>query len=87
MANEAFLMESGLAVAYTIVGGFVGVAMMAVAMRIIPGIVDKVTPNIDDEKEMLRGNLAVGTYVGLVTAAVILGLSVVVAAAIIAGLM
>jgi hypothetical protein len=87
MANEAFLMESGLAVAYTIIGGLVGVAMMAVAMRIIPGIVDKVTPNIDDEKEMLRGNLAVGTYVGLVTAAAILGLSVVVAAAIMAGLM
>ena len=76
-----------LAVAYTVLGGLLGMALMALSTLIIPKLVDRLTPSIDDEKEMLRGNLAVATYVGKVTQAVILGMSMIVAASIIAGLM
>jgi len=87
MAGESFLSQTGLAVAYTVMGGLLGMAMMSLAAFVIPRVVNKVTPNIDDEKEILRGNIAVGTYVGMVTAAVIIGMSIILAAAIIAGLM
>ena len=87
MAGESFLSQTGLAVAYTVMCGLLGMAMMSLAAFVIPRVVNKVTPNIDDEKEILRGNIAVGTYVGMVTAAVIIGMSIILAAAIIAGLM
>jgi hypothetical protein len=84
--SELFTGNVGLAVAYTILGGFLGIVLMSLSAFIIPKIVDKLTPAIDDEKEILRGNLAVATYVGKVTQAVILGVSIIVAAAIIAGM-
>jgi uncharacterized membrane protein YjfL (UPF0719 family) len=52
----------------------------------LPRLLDRMTPNIDEEKEIARGNTAVGEYFGRVTAAAIIGVSIVVAAAILGGL-
>jgi hypothetical protein len=68
-------------------GGVLGTVLLSLAAHIVPKIVDKVTPDIDDEKELLRGNVAVGVYTGMVTGAIIVGISMIVAASIIAGLM
>jgi hypothetical protein len=72
---------------YVIFGGVLGILILGFAAYIVPRIVDKITPRIDDEKELLRGNVAVGVYTGLITAAVILGISIIIAASIISGLM
>jgi ABC-type antimicrobial peptide transport system permease subunit len=76
-----------LAIIYTLIGSILGLIIMCAFTYIIPKIVDRLTPTIDDEKEILRGNLAVATYSGMITQAVIIGLSIIVASAIIAGIM
>ena len=50
------------AVFYTLVGGFLGLLLMVLAAFLVPKIVDRLTPAIDEEKEIARGNLAVATY-------------------------
>jgi hypothetical protein len=40
------------------------------------------TPNIDEDKEIARGNVAVAQYFGRVVAASIIGVSIVIAAAV-----
>jgi hypothetical protein len=87
MADMAFAANLGLGVGYTILCGILGMCLMGLAAFIIPKIVDRVTPDIDDEKELLRGNVAMGVYTGIITGAVILGIAIIVAASIIAGLM
>jgi len=87
MAIEALTWDIYLAVIYTLIGGLLGLILIGMATLIIPKIVDRLTPTIDDEKELLRGNLAVATYIGKVTQAVIIGVSIIIAAAIIAGVM
>jgi len=74
-------------VAYTIISAVAGLILLMLVSFMIPKLVDRITPNIDDEKEMLRGNIAVGNYVGLVTSSVIIGISLILAAAIIAAVM
>jgi uncharacterized membrane protein YjfL (UPF0719 family) len=75
-----------LSVVYTVLGGILGILMMGLAAFIVPKLVNALTPNIDEEKEILRGNLAVATYSGKITQAVIIGISIIIAAAIIAGI-
>jgi uncharacterized membrane protein YjfL (UPF0719 family) len=73
-------------VIYTVLGGVLGVLLMALSAFIVSRIVDLMTPRINDEKEIAKGNLAVATYVGQITQAVILGISIIIAAAIISGI-
>jgi hypothetical protein len=40
------------------------------------------TPQIDEEKEIIRGNIAVAQYFGRITSALILGFSIIIAVAI-----
>lgn len=75
-----------LSVVYVVVGGVLGIILMAISSVLIPRLIDRFTPNIDEDKEIARGNLAAATYFGLVTQAVIIGVAIIVAAAIIAGL-
>jgi hypothetical protein len=72
-------------VTYTLISGITGFVLLFLATYMVPRIIDRLTPAIDDQAEMIRGNLAVATYVGQVTQAVIVGVSIVIAAAIIAG--
>jgi cell division protein FtsW (lipid II flippase) len=75
----------GWAVIFAIVGGVVGIVMVLVASFILPHIIDRLTPNLDEEKEIARGNTAVAEYFGRVVAAGVIGVSIVVAAAVAAG--
>jgi hypothetical protein len=50
-------------------------------------VIDRLTPDIDEQKEIVRGNSAVAEYFGRLVSAAILGVSIVVAAAVLGGIM
>jgi uncharacterized membrane protein YjfL (UPF0719 family) len=77
----------GWSMVFSFIGGLVGMVLMLVASLIVPRLIDRLTPNIDEQKEIARGNSAVAEYFGRVVGAVILGLSIVVAAAVLGGVM
>jgi hypothetical protein len=83
--NET-LYNIGWAMVFSIVGGLIGMAMVIASSLILPGLIDRMTPNIDEQKEIARGNTAVGEYFGRVVAAAILGVSIVAAAAVLGGI-
>ncbi len=70
---------------FSFIGGLVGMALVLLASSIVPKLIDRITPDIDEHKEIVRGNSAVAEYFGRVVAAVILGLSLVIAAAVLGG--
>lgn len=71
---------------FSLVGGLVGMALVLLASAIVPKLMGRLTPNIDEEKEIVRGNVAVAEYFGRVVSACVLGLSIVVAAAVLGGI-
>jgi uncharacterized membrane protein YjfL (UPF0719 family) len=75
----------GWAVVFSFVGGVVGIALVLVSSLVLPRLIERMTPNIDEEKEIARGNTAVAEYFGRIAAASIIGMSVVVAAAVLGG--
>ena len=77
----------GWAVIYAVVGGIIGIALVLGASFLLPHLINRLTPDIDEEKEIARGNLAVAQYFGRVVSASILGISIVVAAAILGGVL
>ena len=76
----------GWAIVYALVGGVVGTVLVLLISTFLPRLIDKLTPNIDEEKEILRGNQAVAEYFGRVVSGGIIGISMVVAAAILGAL-
>jgi hypothetical protein len=48
---------------------------------------DRLTPNIDEGKEIARGNLAVAEYYGRVVGGCIIGMSIVIGAAVLGGIL
>ena len=76
----------GWAVIFSLAGGIVGIAMMALAAYLLPKIIDHFMPLVDEQKEIARGNQAVAEYFGRVVSAAILGSSIVIAAAVLAGI-
>jgi hypothetical protein len=79
------LSNIGWSMVFSLVGGLVGMALVLLASAFVPKLMDRLTPNIDEEKEIVRGNVAVAEYFGRVVGACILGLSIVVAAAVLGG--
>jgi len=75
----------GWSIVFAFIGGLVGMALVLLSSLIVPRLVDRLTPNIDEQKEIARGNSAVAEYFGRVVGAVIVGLSIVVAAAVLGG--
>ena len=75
----------GWSVVFSLVGGLVGMALVLLASLVVPWVIDRHTPNIDEQKEILRGNTAVAEYFGRVAGVAILGVSIVVAAAVVGG--
>ena len=71
---------------FTLVGGVVGVFLVLAASVVVPRLIDRLTPNLDEGKEIARGNVAVAQYFGRVTGAAIIGVSIVVAAAVLGGI-
>ncbi len=80
------LQNLGWAATFALVGGMVGLALVALAAALLPRLIDKFTPNLDEEKEIARGNVAVGEYFGRVVGASILGASLIIAAAVLGGI-
>jgi hypothetical protein len=75
----------GWAVVYVVVGGLAGVSLVLLAASVLPKLIDRLTPHLDEGKEIARGNQAVAIYFGLVVGACILGVSLVIAAAVLGG--
>ena len=80
------IMNIGWAVVFSIVGGIVGVALVLAASAVLPRLIDRFTPNLDEGKEIARGNVAVAQYFGRVVGASMIGISIVVAAAVLGGI-
>jgi hypothetical protein len=76
----------GWAVVFAVVGAVVGIALVLISSLILPKLIDRLTPDLDEEKEIARGNTAVAEYFGRVVAAGVLGISLVVAAAVLGGI-
>jgi uncharacterized membrane protein YjfL (UPF0719 family) len=77
----------GWAVLFSLIGGTVGIVLILLATISIPRLVDRLTPEIDEEKEIARGNRAVAEYFGRIVSASIIGVSIVIAAAILGGIL
>ena len=75
----------GWALVFTVVGGLLGICIVLLASVAVPRIMDRITPDLDEEKEIARGYRAVAEYFGRVTSACILGISLIVAAAVLGG--
>ena len=75
----------GWSIVFSVVGGLVGMMLVLLASVIVPRLIDRFTPNIDEQKEIIRGNSAVAEYYGRLVSAAILGVSIVVAAAVLGG--
>jgi uncharacterized membrane protein YjfL (UPF0719 family) len=81
------LRNIGWSMVFSFVGGLVGMALVLAASFLVPRLIDRLTPNIDEQREIARGNSAVAEFYGRVVAAAILGVSIVVAAAVLGGVM
>ncbi len=75
----------GWSIVFSVVGGLVGMMLVLLASVIVPRLIDRFTPNMDEQKEIIRGNSAVAEYYGRLVSAAILGVSIVVAAAVLGG--
>ena len=74
------------AIVFTVLGGVLGLALLMSCVIIAPKILYSLTPKIDEEKEIARGNTAVAHYFGAIMQAIIIGMSIIIGAAIIAGI-
>ena len=81
------LRNIGWSVVFSVVGGLIGMVLVLAASCVVPRLIDRLTPNIDEQKEIVRGNSAVAEYYGRLVGAAILGMSIVVAAAVLGGVM
>jgi hypothetical protein len=79
-------MNIGWALVFALVGGAAGVALLIWVSARIPAIFDRLTPNIDEGKEIVRGNRAVAEYFGRIVSAAIIGVSVIIAASVLGAL-
>jgi ABC-type antimicrobial peptide transport system permease subunit len=75
------------AVIFTVAGGLIGVCLILLSTLFIPKVLTRLTPNMNEDKEIANGNQAVAEYFGRIVAATIIGISIVIAAAIYAGVM
>ena len=80
------LQDLGWAAIFVVFGCLLGFFLVLLASMLLPRILNRLTPNLDEEKEIARGNIAVGQYFGRVVAAGIIGMSIIVAAAILGGI-
>ena len=76
----------GWSLIFSMIGGIIGMVLVVSSSLILPTLINRMTPNIDEQKEMVRGNSAVGEYYGRVVGSAILGVSIVVAAAVLGGI-
>lgn len=75
----------GWAIVFMVVAGVTGILLVMGATAVIPKLMDRLTPTLDEDLEIARGNRAVAEYFGRIVSACIIGISLVVAAAILGG--
>ncbi len=51
----------GWAVVFPVLGGLIGIALMLVASMFLPRLIKRLTLNIDEDKEIARGNVAIAS--------------------------
>ena len=76
----------GWAIVFMVVAAVTGTLLVLGATAIIPKLLDRLTPTLDEDAEIARGNRAVAEYFGRIVSACIIGISLVVAAAILGGI-
>jgi len=76
----------GWALLFILTGGLIGIALVLASASVIPRLLERLTPSLDEGKEIARGNQAVAEYFGRLVAAAIVGISIVVAAAVMGGI-
>jgi hypothetical protein len=81
------LRNIGWSLIFSVVGAVMGMILVLVSSLIIPWLLDRLTPNMDEHKEIARGNQAVAEYFGRLVSAAIVGVSIVVAAAVLGGIL
>ncbi|CEG57398.1 DUF350 domain-containing protein [Legionella fallonii] len=81
------LTNIGWAISFTLIGALIGTILMISVATILPRIIDRSTPDIDEAKEILRGNEAVAEYFGRVVSATIIGISIIIAASVLGGIL
>ncbi len=74
------------ALLFALAGGSAGAWLLIRFSARIPAVFDKFTPDMDEGKEIIRGNRAVAEYFGRIVAAAITGVSIIIAAAVLGGL-
>jgi hypothetical protein len=75
------------ALVFSVLGGLVGVSLLIALSAKLPKVFDALTPHIDEEKEIAGGNRAVAEYFGRVVSASIIGASIIIAAAVLGGIL
>ena len=74
------------ALLFALAGGAAGAWLLIWFSSRIPAVFNKITPDMDEGKEIIRGNRAVADYFGRIVSAAILGVSLIIAAAVLGGL-
>jgi hypothetical protein len=82
---EETAVSIGWAIIFIVAGGFIGACLVLLATLFIPKVLARMTPNMNEDREIAGGNQAVAEYFGRIVAATIIGISIVIAAAIFAG--
>lgn len=80
------LINIAWALFFALAGGVAGAFLLIWVSAHIPAVFDRFTPDIDEGKEILRGNRAVADYFGRIVSSAILGVSIIIAAAVLGGL-
>jgi hypothetical protein len=78
--------DIGWSMLFSLVGGLIGMALVLLASSVVPKLMERLTPNIDEGREIARGNAAVAEYYGRIVGACILGLSIVIGAGVLGGI-
>lgn len=76
----------GWSLVFSISGAVIGIILLILCSLTLPSLINRLTPDIDEQKEIARGNSAVGEYFGRVVGSAILGVSIIVAAAVLGGI-
>lgn len=71
---------------YTLSAVALGIACLLALTLLIPKLLGRFTPHIDEEREIAAGNRAVAEYHGRLVSSLVIGVSIIIAAALIAGL-
>ncbi len=71
---------------YTLSSVAVGVGCLFALTIVLPRILSKFTPHIEEEREIAAGNRAVAEYHGRIVSSLVIGVSIIIAAALFVGL-